>query len=662
VVGLAIIVVGAVALYFLNRVRHDMAGQLTQDFEQDLRERVASWEKDVMARLHTFVVAANPYEADVYQETLRQTVPWVDALYLWQPAQQVTAGNRSISINGRLAFPEPPLVEAADAIARVDCLARARRHAGQPDVSDDEAVAAWRSWCRQEDASARLFAVSEAVQVYRRSQRWEDALQVLDEDGIPPQVTLSDAIALKIPPERAAILALQRADTLEALGRDDEAAALYFRTAMEITDLDGPDAERLLSMLAFPLLPRVREHGNEARIAMLEDAAGRAARRVNGYREVRDNLLPRRVPLVPENPRMVRDQYGDTPFLLYTSWASGPTGVALQLDEAALVEDFLQHMGRHRASLVVTDSTGRKSIAGARRGAPIALNVPFARTLTHLRVAMRSGPLRAQLRRLDREWMAGTVLVIAVLFVALGALATIVRTSRTQALLLVRQKEFATRVTHELKTPLAGIKVMAENLELGVYGTDRQRATMARTIVREADRLTQRVNEILAVTKERELRQPMPFDPEEPLFEVIEQWGPRMEVAEVRLVADLAPTDEILGDEEAFRDAVACLLDNALKYRREDVASCVELTAEQEGDRIVVAVTDNGLGVPADMREAIFDRFVRVEGDNRGRAGGHGLGLAQVVEIARAHGGSVRCEEGLDGGARFVLEVPAHQG
>ena len=139
----------------------------------------------------------------------------------------------------------------------------------------------------------------------------------------------------------------------------------------------------------------------------------------------------------------------------------------------------------------------------------------------------------------------------------------------------------------------------------------------------------------------------------------IDQWGPRLEAAGVGFAADLHPTDEVLGDFDALRDALSCLLDNALKYRREDSSAHVWLKLFQEGRFVELSVTDNGLGVPTDMRRSIFERFVRVEGDNRGRSGGHGLGLSQVAEIARAHRGRVVCEEGIEGGSRFVLRLPA---
>ena len=186
---------------------------------------------------------------------------------------------------------------------------------------------------------------------------------------------------------------------------------------------------------------------------------------------------------------------------------------------------------------------------------------------------------------------------------------------------------------------------------------------MARRIVDEADRLSARVDEVLAVARERTIPDPVPFDPEEVIFEVVDEWGPRYEAVGLELAVDLDPTDLVSGDPGALRDAISCLVDNALKYRREDRDDAkVWITLKQEGAWVVIDVADNGLGVPKGMRKSIFERFVRVEGPNRGKSGGHGLGLHQVQEIVKAHKGQILCTDGVDGGARFVVRLPAVRG
>ncbi len=300
-------------------------------------------------------------------------------------------------------------------------------------------------------------------------------------------------------------------------------------------------------------------------------------------------------------------------------------------------------------------------MAGARKGGDFAVSVPFSRTLTHLRVSVRQSALDS-VATSDEQWIVPLGIIAVCALVVFGALTAQAKLMWRQVELLNRQRAFTTRVTHELKTPLAGIKVMAENLEAGAFRTPEQRADMARRIIDEADRLTSRVDEVLAVAREHTIPSPEPFDPEEAVFEAIDQWGPRLEQAGVTLTADLHPTDEVVGDSRAMRDAIGCLLDNALKYRREERSdSRVELALLQEGRNVLISVADNGLGVPRNMRRAIFDRFVRVEGPNRGKAGGHGLGLNQVKQVVEAHKGTITCTEGIDGGARFEIRLPALQ-
>ena len=121
----------------------------------------------------------------------------------------------------------------------------------------------------------------------------------------------------------------------------------------------------------------------------------------------------------------------------------------------------------------------------------------------------------------------------------------------------------------------------------------------------------------------------------------------------------MCPTERFPTAAGAAQDEFVRELSNALKYRdpaRPDPQ--VWLIAAQEGRWLHVDVSDNGLGVPPKMRRSIFQRFVRVEGPNRGPAGGHGLGLAQVAAVARDHGGRPECREGVDGGALFRIRIP----
>jgi signal transduction histidine kinase len=230
---------------------------------------------------------------------------------------------------------------------------------------------------------------------------------------------------------------------------------------------------------------------------------------------------------------------------------------------------------------------------------------------------------------------------------------------RQERALRTRQQEFATRVTHELKTPLAGIRLMAENLEMGAVNDPQTAKEFAGRIVGESDRLTQRVNEILQAAREPAGPERVDIDLQDLLLDLVEEWEPRFDDAGMILHTELGRCAIVRANRTALRDAIANLLDNALKYRRSDIPDPqATLRLIQEAKQAVIEVEDNGLGVPESKRKSIFERYSRVEGPGRGKAGGHGLGLAFAKEAIVAHKGRIQCNEGLEGGACLTVRIP----
>ncbi|MCW3012392.1 MAG: histidine kinase, partial [Solirubrobacterales bacterium] len=130
-------------------------------------------------------------------------------------------------------------------------------------------------------------------------------------------------------------------------------------------------------------------------------------------------------------------------------------------------------------------------------------------------------------------------------------------------------------------------------------------------------------------------------------------------VAPARAVGvEAAPGALVLGDPDQLRQVLANLVRNALVHTPADAAIAVRV--ERAGDRVRLEVRDGGPGLPPGDPTRLFDRFWRSEGAGRqkGRAGA-GLGLAIVAGIAAAHGGSVRAQDVPEGGASFVVELPA---
>lgn len=644
-------------VFTLWSLQSEITAQVERQLEADLRDRIEAWESRLVERLVqiTELAAADDARPGALQKKLRQDHHWFDSLYTWSPA--TTSANGAVT-PGAFTYPFAPMTEDWLGLNRVPCIVQGRLVRSQPMFDRQEAADAMRAFCRGEPPAVRIIALTDAVDLLLRGGLTEDAqAAILADDLLPWGMTLHEAMGQRIPPQRAVVLRLEQADILERMGEIDEANALRTVTGFEIAALDAPDAAELLTYL-FPVTQALRRTGQDEFANRIASADQMARRRVDAFRHIRANLLNRPAQ-ADAPPRWVYDQLADDPYLLFTRWTrDGSQGVALQVDQDLLLQAFQRDMRSLRRHLTIRNADGTRRLAGP--AGEIAVEIPFSTTLTHLRVGLRQEAVDEPMARLSNQWTFP--LVLALVMVAFGVLSIVKQRQaelRSHAL-LARQREFATRVTHELKTPLAGIKVMAENLELGHFDGEREREEMASAIQREADRLTERVNEILAVAKERTVREPVAFDPEEPLLAAVDLWGPRLERAGVHFEADLEPTDELFGDPDALRDAVSCLLDNALKYRDEERDDpSVWLTLTQEGPRIRIEVVDNGLGVPAPQRASVFERFVRVEGPNRGKAGGHGLGLAQVAEIARAHDGTVRCTDGVDGGARFTIELPA---
>jgi signal transduction histidine kinase len=111
-----------------------------------------------------------------------------------------------------------------------------------------------------------------------------------------------------------------------------------------------------------------------------------------------------------------------------------------------------------------------------------------------------------------------------------------------------------------------------------------------------------------------------------------------------------------LGDRERLRQAMGNLIDNAIKYS--PPSATVRVRTAATADEAIVSVHDDGPGVPAELRDRVFDRFYRVDSARAPATGGSGIGLSIARELARAHGGRVWLEAGSDGGSTFSLAIP----
>jgi signal transduction histidine kinase len=219
---------------------------------------------------------------------------------------------------------------------------------------------------------------------------------------------------------------------------------------------------------------------------------------------------------------------------------------------------------------------------------------------------------------------------------------------------------FISGVTHELKTPIASIRLYLETLQKRTL-TDEQRHDFYGVMLADTDRLQQMVENVLKAGEDRRTR-PHAFTRVDlgPLArECVDAASLRHHLPAGSIALD-TPGDQpltVMGEADDLRTAVANLLDNAVKYSGDAVRISVTLAAPTP-DSVWVRVQDRGVGIPKSQLRRIFRRFYRVPGSSVA-VKGTGLGLFLVRSIAKAHGGRVFVQsEGEGHGATFTVELP----
>ena len=221
------------------------------------------------------------------------------------------------------------------------------------------------------------------------------------------------------------------------------------------------------------------------------------------------------------------------------------------------------------------------------------------------------------------------------------------------------QSDLLANVTHDLRTPLAGIRVYAQTLQTGLLQSDPKRAgDCLRGIVRETEWLEAMIDRVLswrAAAKDRGLAE-LQSGSIRPVVEEATARFSRMvpsDEVQVRLRFQSAP--EVLHDPRALEQAVLNLLVNAWKYSAAPKRIGVEV--REQGPWAVITVEDNGIGIPAREVRRIFEPFYRVKGAAAGTSGA-GLGLAIVHHVVKAHGGEITVQSKEGVGSRFSISLP----
>jgi signal transduction histidine kinase len=270
------------------------------------------------------------------------------------------------------------------------------------------------------------------------------------------------------------------------------------------------------------------------------------------------------------------------------------------------------------------------------------------------------------------NWREGIRVFLGVIF--FGAIAAGLVLNTIFLIREIRRNEqhdsFINAVTHELKTPIASIRLYLETLQRREV-EPAQRRQFYELMLLDTDRLLHTVEQVLkageaAQKKSRALRLPVEFNTL--VLECMELARSRhhLQPSDLEYHESLSHSSRnsngarVLGDPEELRTAVSNLLDNAVKYSPDGVHISVELDAPNNNDeRLVLRVRDRGVGIPEQELKRIFKRFYRVTQRSLSQVKGTGLGLFIVRSIARKHGGRVFAQsEGAGKGTTVTLELP----
>ena len=221
----------------------------------------------------------------------------------------------------------------------------------------------------------------------------------------------------------------------------------------------------------------------------------------------------------------------------------------------------------------------------------------------------------------------------------------------------VLRRDFVANASHELKTPVAALRALAETLLTALPDDPEAGRGFAVRIGREAERLDALVRDLLDLSRvERGTLDVEPVDLVGLAKEVVGSYADRAEERRIKLRTELQPNVAMRGDRAQLGLLLSNLIDNAVRYTPSKGTVRVRLDASES--RAVLQVADTGEGIPANELSRIFERFYRVDKARARQTGGTGLGLAIVRHVAESHGGMVTVDSELGRGTTFTVTLP----
>lgn len=258
-------------------------------------------------------------------------------------------------------------------------------------------------------------------------------------------------------------------------------------------------------------------------------------------------------------------------------------------------------------------------------------------------------------------WMIGIAVVFTLILIT--AFYLTVRTILTQKKLSEMKTDFINNMTHELRTPLATIAIAVDTLKNEkIIGNKEQLLAIGQIIKNENLRMNTQVEQILQAAQ-LDINLVLKGKVELHVHDVMKKMQDKfaLQVAEKNAKVSYtleATEDKVFGHPVHFVNMISNLIDNALKYSKEDIDPVIEVATYNHNNNIVITVKDNGIGMTKDTVSKIFDKFYRAHTGNVHNVKGFGLGLNYTRKMVEAHNGKIHVESALGQGSQFKITIP----
>ena len=225
------------------------------------------------------------------------------------------------------------------------------------------------------------------------------------------------------------------------------------------------------------------------------------------------------------------------------------------------------------------------------------------------------------------------------------------------------KNDFINNMTHEFKTPIATISLAVDAMRNEKVIHDTDKLGYFSTIIKEENqRMNRQVETILKASQLEKNEVDLNLKPvhvHEVIKEVVDNFTLQLEDKKGKVELSLeASNDLIKADEIHFSNLVNNLVDNAVKYAKENIAPLIKLSTHSNGKNFVLRIEDNGIGMNRETVKRIFERFYRAHTGNIHNVKGFGLGLSYVKTVVEAHDGDIKAESTLGKGSVFTIDLP----